>query len=60
MNDDAAWHWAAAAAAEVLNLHFDSDQPKCVLFQKIQHTIYCAMQMAISERVRKAVKQGNN
>jgi hypothetical protein len=38
--------YSSAAAAEILNLHFDPSQPKAVLFSKILYTILHAMQRA--------------
>ena len=40
---------SAAAAAEILNLHFDPSQPKAVLFGRILFTILAAMNRAEDE-----------
>lgn len=40
------YDYSSSAAAEILNLHFDSSQPKAVLFSKILFTILSAMQCA--------------
>jgi len=46
------YDYAAAAAAEVLNLHFDPSQPKTVLFGRILFTILNAMNLAEQELAR--------
>ena len=43
------YEYSAAAAAEILNLHFDPSQPKTVLFSRILHTILGAMYRAEEE-----------
>jgi hypothetical protein len=43
------YDYSAAAAAEILNLHFDSLQPKAVLFGRILFTILNAMNRAEDE-----------
>jgi len=43
------YDWSAAAAAEILNLHFDPSQPKAVLFSRILYTILNAMYRAEEE-----------
>lgn len=43
------YDYSAAAAAEILNLHFDPSQPKAVLFGRILFTILNAMNMAEDE-----------
>lgn len=43
------YDYSAAAAAEILNLHFDPSQPKAVLFGRILFTILNAMNMAEAE-----------
>lgn len=43
------YRYSAAAAAEILNLHFDTDQPKPVLFSRILQTILGAMHRADDE-----------
>lgn len=49
MEEGPRYHYSAAAAAEILNLHFDSSQPKAVLFSRILSTILNAMHMAEEE-----------
>lgn len=48
------YDYSSAAAAEILNLHFDASQPKAVLFGRIQFTILKAMDAAQAE-----LKQGS-
>lgn len=43
------YRYSAAAAAEILNLHFDPAQPKAVLFARILFTILQAMYRAEEE-----------
>lgn len=43
------YDYSAAAAAEILNLHFDPSQSKAVLFGRILYTILNAMNMAEEE-----------
>jgi hypothetical protein len=43
------YDYSAAAAAEIINLYFDSSQPKAVLFGRILFTILNAMNMAEEE-----------
>lgn len=43
------YDYSAAAAAEILNLHFDPSQPKAVLFGRILFTILNAMYRAEAE-----------
>jgi hypothetical protein len=40
------YDYSSAAAAEILNLHFDPSQPKAVLFSRILFTILNAMNRA--------------
>ena len=54
------YDYSAAAAAEILNLHFDSSQPKSVLFSRILFTILNAMNMAESEMSRAGFEPGVN
>lgn len=49
MNHDPRWQWAASAAAEIINLHHNSDLPKAELFQRLQHTIFGAICLAMLE-----------
>jgi hypothetical protein len=46
------YDYSAAAAAEILNLHFDPSLPKSVLFGRIQSTILSAMEAVDEERSR--------
>jgi hypothetical protein len=43
------YDYSAAAAAEILNLHFDPSQPRAVLFGRILGTILNAMDAAEAE-----------
>jgi hypothetical protein len=43
------YDYSAAAAAEILNLHFDPLQPKPILFGRILFTILRAMEAAQEE-----------
>jgi hypothetical protein len=43
------YDYSAAAAAEILNLHFDPSQPKAVLYGRILFTILNAMYRADEE-----------
>jgi hypothetical protein len=43
------YDYSAAAAAEILNLHFDPSQLKAVLFSRILFTILNAMYLAEAE-----------
>ena len=43
------YDYSAAAAAEILSLHFNSSQPKAVLFGRILFTILNAMNLAEEE-----------
>jgi hypothetical protein len=43
------YDYSAAAAAEILNLHFDPSQPKAVLYGRILFTILNAMYLAECE-----------
>jgi hypothetical protein len=43
------YDYSAAAAAEILNLHFDPSLPKPVLYGRILSTILNAMNMAEAE-----------
>ena len=43
------YDWSAVAAAEILNLHFDGNEPKAVLFRRILFTILNAMNKAEEE-----------
>lgn len=43
------YDFSAAAAAEILNLHFDPSQPKPVLYGRIVATILNAMNLAEAE-----------
>jgi hypothetical protein len=43
------YDYSAAAAAEILNLHFDPSQPKAVLYGRILFTILNAMNKAEEE-----------
>lgn len=54
------YDYSAAAAAEILNLHFDSSHPKSVLFSRILFTILKAMNMAESEISRAGFEPGDN
>lgn len=49
MGEGPRYHYSAAAAAEILNLHFDSSEPKPVLFSRILFTILNAMHLAEEE-----------
>ena len=46
------YDYSAAAAAEILNLHFDPSQPKSVLHQRIMSTILNAWNLAEEELAR--------
>ncbi len=46
------YDYSAAAAAEILNLHFDPSQPKAVLFGRILFTILEAMNRAAEDELR--------
>jgi hypothetical protein len=48
-DDGPRYHYSAAAAAEILNLHFDASQPKAVLYGRILFTILNAMHLAEAE-----------
>jgi hypothetical protein len=50
--DSPRYHYSAAAAAEILNLHFDPSQPKSILFGRILSTIMKAMDLAEQERTQ--------
>ncbi len=54
------YDYSAAAAAEILNLHFDPSQPKHVLFGRILFTILNAMNMAEEELARARWEPGEN
>jgi hypothetical protein len=43
------YFYSAAAAAEILNLHFDPSEPKAVLYGRILFTILNAMYQADEE-----------
>lgn len=43
------YDWSAAAAAEILNLHFQADEPKAVIYGRILFTILNAMYKAEAE-----------
>jgi hypothetical protein len=43
------YDYSAAAAAEILNLHFDPSKPKAVLYGRILATILNAMHLAEAE-----------
>lgn len=60
MEEDPRYRYAAAAAAEILNLHFDADQPKPVLFSRIQRTILGAMRRAEEERQAEIIRPSAN
>jgi hypothetical protein len=46
------YDYSAAAAAEILNLHFDPSLPKSVLHQRIMSTILNAWNLAEEELAR--------
>jgi len=54
------YDYSAAAAAEILNLHFDPTQPKEVLFGRILFTILNAMNLAEQELARARWEPGEN
>ncbi len=54
------YDYSAAAAAEILNLHFDPSQPKAVLFGRILFTILEAMNRAEDELRRKGWEPSEN
>ena len=54
------YKYSAAAAAEILNLHFDPTQPKPVLFSRILLTILEAMNRAEAELNRSRFEPGDN
>jgi hypothetical protein len=54
------YDYSAAAAAEILNLHFDPSQPKAVLFGRILFTILDAMNRAESELAGERCEPGEN
>jgi hypothetical protein len=54
------YHRAAAAAAEILNLHFDPSKPKAELFGKILFTILAAMYAADEDLNTSRLRPSNN
>ena len=54
------YDYSAAAAAEILNLHFDPSVPKPVLFGRIQRTILGAMDAAEEEMARRRCEPSEN
>ncbi len=54
------YDYSAAAAAEILNLHFDPSQPKAVLFGRILFTILNAMNLAEEELGRSRIEPSDN
>jgi hypothetical protein len=54
------YDYSAAAAAEILNLHFDTAQPKAVLFSRILFTILNAMNLAEKEREQARLEPSEN
>ena len=54
------YEYSAAAAAEILNLHFDPSQPKAVLFGRIASTILNAMHRAEEELTRARLVPSEN
>jgi hypothetical protein len=54
------YDYSAAAAAEILNLHFDPAQPKAVLYGRILFTILNAMYLAEAELRRAHWEPGEN
>jgi len=46
------YDYSAAAAAEILNLYFDSSQPKSILYGRILYTILNAMYQAEEDLAR--------
>lgn len=60
MRNDRRWEWAAAVAAEILNLHWGKDAPKCELFQKLQASVYGGMCMAAMEETRAMLEPSKN
>ncbi len=57
---DKRYEWAGAASAEILNLYFGYDQPKSILFQKLQDVIYGAMCMAAMEEKAELLQPSRN
>lgn len=54
------YDWSAAAAAEILNLHLDSTQPKAIMFARILFTILNAMDRAEEEMRAIRLEPGEN
>ena len=54
------YDYSAAAAAEILNLHFDPSQPKAVLYGRILFTILNAMYLADAELNRVRFEPADN
>ncbi len=52
--------YSAAAAAEILNLHFDPSQPKELLYERILGTILRAMDAAADELNRGRTEPSDN
>jgi hypothetical protein len=54
------YDYSSAAAAEILNLHFDPSQPKAVLYERILATILNAMTLAEAESRAARWEPGEN
>lgn len=57
---DPLWDYAAQASVELINLHLGSTDPKHLVFQKVQHLLYCVMQQAVREKLHEVVKFSKN
>lgn len=60
MEEGPRYHYSAAAAAEILNLHFDATEPKAVLFSRILQTILNAMLLAEEELKARTQEPSSN
>lgn len=61
MSDNGPFYdWAAAATAEILNLHWEKDEPKAVTFGKILFCILRAMHAAQEEMSAARIEPSRN
>lgn len=59
MHQDMCYAWAAAAAAEIINLH-DTDDCKAVRFQRIQSLIMSVLRCAVAEAREQMLRVSDN
>jgi len=52
--------WAAAATSQIINLHWDKDVPKHVVFSEIEKVMLAALCMSAAELRNDMLKESEN